>query len=86
MRYRILNRLSKDVDTLDNTLGDAMRMVSRFVKIRNQMILLTVDLIFQLVSTLANIVGAVILIAIVSPWFLIAVVVVFTIYGQLAWW
>ncbi|KAL1937459.1 hypothetical protein VTO73DRAFT_13182 [Trametes versicolor] len=52
---RIMNRFSKDVDTIDNTLGDAMRMF---------------------VATLGNILGAVILIAIVLPWFLIAVGVV----------
>ena len=52
---RIMNRFSKDIDTIDNTLGDAMRM---------------------LVATMASILGAVILIAIVLPWFLIAVGVV----------
>ncbi|KAH9902793.1 P-loop containing nucleoside triphosphate hydrolase protein [Cubamyces lactineus] len=49
---RIMNRFAKDVDTIDNMLGDAMRMF---------------------VATLANILGAIILIAIVLPWFLIAV-------------
>lgn len=62
---RILNRLTKDIDTIDNTLGDAMRM---------------------LIGTAANIVGAIILIAIIEPYFLIAVFGVFVIYGQLAWW
>jgi ABC-type multidrug transport system fused ATPase/permease subunit len=62
---RILNRLTKDIDTLDNTLGDALRM---------------------LVSTAANIVGAIVLISIVEPYFLIAVFGVFVIYGQLAFW
>ena len=52
---RIMNRFSKDIDTIDNTLGDAMRM---------------------LVGTMSTILGAVILIAIVLPWFLIAVGVV----------
>ncbi|KAH8100094.1 P-loop containing nucleoside triphosphate hydrolase protein [Cristinia sonorae] len=58
---RIMNRFSKDIDTIDNLLGDAMRMFS---------------------STLSNIVGAIILIAIVLPWFLIAV---FTILGIYFW-
>lgn len=62
---RILNRLTKDIDTLDNTLGDALRM---------------------LIQTSAGIAGAVVLISIVEPYFLIAVLGVFTIYGQLAWW
>ncbi|KAI0749569.1 ABC transporter [Daedaleopsis nitida] len=52
---RIMNRFSKDIDTIDNTLGDAMRMF---------------------VATLATILGAIILIAIVLPWFLIAVGVI----------
>ncbi|PIL29785.1 ATP-binding cassette transporter [Ganoderma sinense ZZ0214-1] len=52
---RIMNRFSKDIDTIDNTLGDALRM---------------------LVGTMSAILGAVILIAIVLPWFLIAVGVV----------
>ncbi|KAI0783557.1 P-loop containing nucleoside triphosphate hydrolase protein [Abortiporus biennis] len=56
---RIMNRFSKDMDTIDNTLGDAMRMFA---------------------STLSNILGAVILIAIVLPWFLIAVCTIFTAY------
>nr|VWO99753.1 Phosphate:H symporter (Phosphate:H symporter, variant) [Ganoderma boninense] len=49
---RIMNRFSKDIDTIDNTLGDAMRM---------------------LVGTMSSILGAIILIAILLPWFLIAV-------------
>ncbi|TCD64284.1 hypothetical protein EIP91_004292 [Steccherinum ochraceum] len=56
---RIMNRFSKDIDTIDNLLGDAMRMFA---------------------STLSNIVGAIILIAIVLPWFLIAVFAILTIY------
>ncbi|KAI0360140.1 P-loop containing nucleoside triphosphate hydrolase protein [Trametes cingulata] len=56
---RIMNRFSKDIDTIDNMLGDAMRMF---------------------VATLGNIVGAIILIAIVLPWFLIAVATVSVAY------
>ena len=48
---RIMNRFSKDIDTIDNTLPDAMRMA---------------------VSTISNIIGATILIAIIKPYFLIA--------------
>lgn len=54
-----MNRFSKDIDTIDNLLGDAMRMFT---------------------STLSNIVGAIILIAIVLPWFLIAVFAILTVY------
>ena len=54
-----MNRFAKDIDTIDNMLGDAMRMF---------------------VATLANILGAIILIAIVLPWFLIAVGVISIVY------
>ncbi|EMD34148.1 hypothetical protein CERSUDRAFT_117637 [Gelatoporia subvermispora B] len=56
---RIMNRFSKDIDTVDNTLGDSMRMFC---------------------ATLAQITGAIILIAIVLPWFLIPVCVVLCCY------
>ncbi|KAL0247372.1 hypothetical protein I308_104408 [Cryptococcus tetragattii IND107] len=56
---RIMNRFSKDTDTIDNTLSDAMRMA---------------------ISTMANIVGSVILLAIIEPYFLIAMGVVSLLY------
>ncbi|TFY58828.1 hypothetical protein EVJ58_g6166 [Rhodofomes roseus] len=56
---RIMNRFAKDIDTIDNLLGDSLRM---------------------LVATLANIVGAIILIGIVIPWFLIAVAAILVCY------
>lgn len=56
---RIMNRFSKDIDTIDNLLGDALRMFS---------------------ATLANILGAIILIAIVLPWFLIGVAAITLLY------
>ena len=56
---RIMNRFAKDIDTLDNTLGDSMRMA---------------------IQTLGAILGAIILLAIVQPYFLIAVAVVLTLY------
>ncbi|KAF8150782.1 ABC transporter [Crassisporium funariophilum] len=52
---RIMNRFSKDIDTIDNMLGDALRMF---------------------MGTLSSIIGAIILISIVLPWFLIAVFVI----------
>lgn len=60
---RIMNRFSKDIDTIDNQLADAMRMS---------------------VSTVSNIVGAIILLAIISPWFLIAVAVILCLYFHCA--
>jgi ABC-type multidrug transport system fused ATPase/permease subunit len=56
---RIMNRFAKDVDTLDNLLGDALRMFA---------------------NTFANILGAIILISILLPWFLIAVAGICSIY------
>jgi hypothetical protein len=47
-----MNRFGKDIDTLDNLLGDALRMFA---------------------NTMSNILGAIILISILLPWFLIAV-------------
>ncbi|KAL1732291.1 P-loop containing nucleoside triphosphate hydrolase protein [Schizophyllum commune] len=56
---RIMNRFSKDIDTIDNTLGESIRMFA---------------------NTFSSILGAIILIAIVLPWFLIAVGVILIIY------
>jgi len=49
---RIMNRFSKDIDTIDNMLGDALRMFA---------------------TTFSAILGALILISIILPWFLIAI-------------
>ncbi|CAK5275397.1 unnamed protein product [Mycena citricolor] len=49
---RIMHRFTKDCDTIDSTLGEALRMFF---------------------ATMANIIGAIILIGIIIPWFLIAV-------------
>ncbi|THV02862.1 ABC transporter [Dendrothele bispora CBS 962.96] len=56
---RIMNRFSKDIDTIDNLLGDSLRM---------------------LLATSSNIFGAIILVSIILPWFLIAVVVILSVY------
>ncbi|KAH7334391.1 ABC transporter [Rhizoctonia solani] len=56
---RIMNRLTKDIDTIDNTLGDALRMLA---------------------GTMSQILGAIILIAILLPWFLIPVISILVIY------
>ncbi|TDL28197.1 ABC transporter [Rickenella mellea] len=60
---RIMNRFSKDIDTIDNLLGDALRMFT---------------------GTFAQILGAVILISILLPWFLIAVVCISIVYYYFA--
>ncbi|KZS95710.1 P-loop containing nucleoside triphosphate hydrolase protein [Sistotremastrum niveocremeum HHB9708] len=56
---RIMNRFSKDIDTIDNLLGDALRMF---------------------MSTFAQIIGAVILISIVLPYFLVPVFIISLVY------
>ena len=58
---RIMNRFSKDIDTIDNTLADAMRMT---------------------VGTLGSIIGATILVAILEPYFLLAVAFVLALYAH----
>ncbi|KAK2460902.1 hypothetical protein APHAL10511_007372 [Amanita phalloides] len=60
---RIMNRFSKDIDTIDNTLGDSMRIF---------------------MATTSAVIGAIILISIVVPWFLIAVACIMTAYIYVA--
>ncbi|CAE6419804.1 unnamed protein product [Rhizoctonia solani] len=60
---RIMNRFSKDVDTIDNVIGDACRMF---------------------IGTLVQIVGAVVLISVIQPWFLLAVGIVLLAYYWIA--
>lgn len=56
---RILHRFSKDTDTVDNVVGEALRMFF---------------------STTAQVIGAIVLIAIILPWFLLAVAVVVVLF------
>ncbi|KAH9063931.1 ABC transporter [Lactarius vividus] len=58
---RIMNRFSKDIDTIDNLLADSFRM---------------------LINTFSTIIGAIVLISILLPWFLIAVAVVLVLYAM----
>ena len=59
----ITEPVSLDVDTIDNTLGDAMRMLA---------------------NTIAQIFGSVVLIAIVLPWFLVAIAIISVVYWFMA--
>lgn len=60
-----------DIDTIDNTLGGWILVISgTHIHLTA---LMHEDSLRMFMSTLANIVGAIILIAIVLPWFLIAV-------------
>ena len=56
---RIMNRFSKDIDTIDNTISDLMRTC---------------------LMTFANVLGSFVLIAIIIPWFLVAVGVMLIVY------
>ncbi|KAL0070194.1 hypothetical protein AAF712_002684 [Marasmius tenuissimus] len=56
---RIMNRFSKDIDTLDNVVGEAMR---------------------QFLGTIVQVIGSIVLVSIIIPWFLIAVVFVLVLY------
>jgi len=60
---RIMNRFAKDIDTVDNTVSDSLRMF---------------------LMTFATIIGSFVLIAIIIPWFLIAVGVVMIVYAAFA--
>ncbi|KAG9127510.1 hypothetical protein FRC07_012919 [Ceratobasidium sp. 392] len=60
---RIMNRFSKDIDTIDNVIGDACRMF---------------------IGTLVQIIGAIVLISVVQPWFLLAVAIVLLAYYWIA--
>ncbi|RDB25853.1 Oligomycin resistance ATP-dependent permease YOR1 [Hypsizygus marmoreus] len=56
---RIMNRFSKDIDTIDNLIGDSLRMLA---------------------GTSSSIIGAIILISIFLPWFLIGVACIIVLY------
>ncbi|KAH9068493.1 ABC transporter [Lactarius deliciosus] len=58
---RIMNRFSKDIDTIDNMLADSFRI---------------------LINTFSTIIGAIVLISILLPWFLIAVAVFLVLYAM----
>ncbi|KAH7925483.1 ABC transporter [Leucogyrophana mollusca] len=56
---RIMNRFAKDIDTVDNFIGDSLRMLA---------------------ATASQIVGAIILISIILPWFLLVIFIVLIAY------
>ncbi|KAI9463349.1 ABC transporter [Lactarius psammicola] len=58
---RIMNRFSKDIDTIDNVLVDSFR---------------------SLINTISSIIGAIVLISILLPWFLIVIAVVSVLYAM----
>ena len=56
---RIMNRFAKDIDTIDDTISESLRMF---------------------LMTCSNIVGPIVLIAVIIPWFLIAVAAATIVY------
>ncbi|KAJ4489677.1 ABC transporter [Lentinula edodes] len=60
---RIMNRFSKDIDTLDNVLGEALR---------------------QFLGTAVQVIGSIVLVSIILPWFLIAIVFILLLYYYIA--
>ena len=71
-----MNRFSKDVDTLDNLLAGSFAL-PRHVTCSNPII---PDSFRMFLATLANIIGAIVFVSIILPWFLIAVAVVSVFY------
>jgi len=71
-----MNRFSKDVDTLDNLLAGSFACPAHIT--RSDLII--ADSFRMFLVTLANIIGAIIFVSIILPWFLIAVAVVSVFY------
>jgi len=71
-----MNRFSKDIDTIDNMLGGQSKSLSNDYNSER----LLADSLRMLVATSSNILGAIILVSIILPWFLIAVVVILSVY------
>lgn len=75
-----MNRFSKDIDTLDNVIvGESL---IRFSSMSMMVCLygLSVDSLRIFINMFATVIGAIILVAIVLPWFLIAVGVCIVLY------
>ncbi|KAG6898212.1 hypothetical protein C0992_003324 [Termitomyces sp. T32_za158] len=76
---RIMNRFAKDIDTIDNLLGGALSLTS-ITKIRS----ISSDSLRMFASTTSSVIGAIILISIVLPWFLIGVACIIILYAWAA--
>jgi len=75
-----MNRFSKDIDTIDNMLAGSCSQPGRVICSEFSF----VDSFRMFLNTFSSIIGAVILIAILLPWFLIAVSIVFILYAMAA--
>ena len=56
---RIMNRFAKDIDTIDKTISESLRMI---------------------LMTFTNVMGSFLLIAVIIPWFLVAVAAIMIVY------
>ena len=76
-----MNRFSKDIDTIDNKLAGSTSFTcpGRVIDFR-----FFADSFRTFLNTASSITGAVILISILFPWFLIAVGIVFVLYAMAA--
>ena len=75
-----MNRFSKDIDTLDNLLAGSFAWSTHVT--RSDLIIADSYRIF--LTILSNIIGAIVFVSIILPWFLIAVVVVSVFYVMAA--
>jgi len=75
-----MNRFSKDVDTLDNLLAGSFACPTHVTRSN----LIIPDSFRMFLATLANIIGAIVFVSIILPWFLIAVAVVSAFYVMAA--
>ena len=77
-----MNRFSKDVDTIDNMLAGSFAWLTHGHVICSNLII--TDSFRMFLGTFSNIIGAVVLISIILPWFLIAVAIVSVLYSMAA--
>lgn len=73
-----MNRFSKDIDTIDNTLAGTRLLWKAFRSFR--LTLVIADSFRTLLFTTAGVVGTIVLISVLLPWFLIAVAIVLVFY------
>lgn len=76
-----MNRFSKDIDTIDNILAGSASFTDR---VTSFVLIYYADSFRTFLSTSSSIVGAIVLISIILPWFLIAVTIVLVLYAMAA--
>lgn len=79
---RIMNRFSKDIDNVDNQLGGGFCLI--LTSLQPETEFFTLESIRMFLATFGSIFGAIILIGIVIPWFLLAAFAIMLIYAYSA--